>query len=160
MEADFKKYIAKTIREAVKEEVSQAINTAVVPIFVEMVRESEKRIDKTNAMIMTMSDTMSKHLILFDKIVAQLQSSKVANQENVKTLLASNTELLKQLESQLAQSKSHRDDYEKRIKEEVAHNRQLVAKITSLAEKVAEIKTEPSGKGVSARSNVRVDVTK
>lgn len=169
MDSDIKKFLAKTIREAVKEEIAQAITTTILPIFVKMLEDSEQRIDKTNTMIVAMSEMMSQHIKCFDKNISQLQKSKEASQENIKTLLASNSELIKQLDIQLQQFNTQHDDYETRIqKMEIRNdtsetrNRALVDKYTNLAEKMTDIQMSTPRQSTSRASNssVKIDMTR
>ena len=166
MDSEIKKFLAKTIREAIKEEVAQAITTTVLPIFVKMIEDSEARIDKTSTIVMTMSERMSSHIKCFDKNIAQIQKSKEACQENIKTLLASNSELVRQLETQLQQFNTQHDDYEGRIQRleartdtSEARNRSLVDKYTNLAEKMMDMQTSaPRRASGGSNSTVKIDM--
>ena len=131
-----------------------------------MVEDSEARIDKTNTIVLTMSEMMSSHIKCFDKNIAQIQKSKEACQENMKTLLASNSELVRQLETQLQQFNTQHDDYESRIQKldtrnDIAdtRNRSLVDKYTNLAEKMMDMQTSaPRRASGGSNSTVKIDM--
>lgn len=166
MDSEIKKYLAKTIREVVKEEVTQAITSVVLPVFVKMLQDSDGRIDRANGIMMSMSETMSSHIKCFDKNIAQLQKSKEACQENIKILITSNNELVRQLDTQLQQFNTQHDDYEARIhkleyKNDTAETRYqaMVDKYGNLVDKITDMQpVQRRQQGNSSNSTVKIDM--
>ena len=158
MDTDIKKFLAKTIREVVKEEVSQEMNATVLPVFVKMLQDSDSRIDKLSGVMATMSETMSAHIKAFDKNIAQLQKSKEACQENVRTLLDTNSELVKQLDALLQQSQKQLSELESRLQCTETRYQAMLDKYGSLVDKITDMQPMTRRAQGGSSSSVKIDM--
>lgn len=72
--------------------IKEIVATDICPVFLQMLQESEKRIDKTSTMVLNLVEATNNSIKMFDKFIASIENSRNASQLN-------NSELIKKSNS-------------------------------------------------------------
>lgn len=128
--------------------VKSIILEDVSPIFIDMLRESEKRIDSTNSMVQQLAESITKNQ---DMSISLLKSME-KYQENISELIKANMELTKVMEL-------NREDFRftmQGYKDELQSAKQMYRRVSEAYMRMAEGKVKDSG---SSKSQTDVNIS-
>ena len=134
-----KKEIHALVKSIILEDVS--------PIFIDMLRKSEKRIDSTNSMVQQLAESITKNQ---DMSISLLKSME-KYQENISELIKANMELTKVMELNREDFRSTMQGYRDELQSAKGMNR----RVSEAYMRMAEGKTNTSGDS-SSKTDVNI----
>ena len=127
--------------------VKSIILEDVSPIFIDMIRESEKRIDSTNSMVQQLAESITKNQ---DMSISLLKSME-KYQENISELIKANMELTKVMELNREDFRSTMQGY----RDELQSAKGMYRRVSEAYMRMAEGKTNTSGDS-SSKTDVNI----
>ena len=134
-----KKEIHALVKSIILEDVS--------PIFIDMLRKSEKRIDSTNSMVQQLAESITKNQ---DMSISLLKSME-KYQENISELIKANMELTKVMELNREDFRSTMQGY----RDELQSAKGMYRRVSEAYMRMAEGKTNTSGDS-SSKTDVNI----
>lgn len=87
-------------KSEIKTMMKETLQEEIVPVFVNMLRASEDRIDATNKMIHTLAEASDKYTVMYRTHIASVVESRNVSQKNESELIKANIDLTHLIQSQ------------------------------------------------------------
>lgn len=137
-------------KEDIEELVSNLVKTRIEPVYLKMLADSEKRVERISELMLTLAETCATNQAMYDKHLTSLEASRNKAQENNSDLIRANMEQVKFMEQTRADYKAIIQGY----RDELQSAKRMYQEMMGSYARVAE--SSCSGKGTTNKTEVTV----
>lgn len=129
-------------KDEIKSIVRDIVGESLLPSFVKLLEESEKRIERTNEMIVSLADAAKHNQAMYDKHMSALEESRDRLVRNNEELIKANMKLTSLVEEVKNDYKSLIQGY----KDELQSAKAMYNRVSEAYVRIAETKSSPGAK--------------